>query len=344
MPIDDRALPHLSPLKVVDPAVWLAAIVENSDDAILSKTLDGVIQSWNAGAERLFGFTAEEAVGRAITLILPQEKRAEEEDILGRLGKGERIHRFETLRRRKDGELIEVSLTVSPVRDPSGMIVGASTIARDISVERRSAERQTLLLKEMHHRIKNLFAMVAGLIILSARETADAADLADNLRERVEALAHAHALTLPDLSGRVDEEQTTSLKALLAALVAPHRRASESIIIEGEDLELRANGLTNLALLLHELTTNAVKYGALAEGHGRLAITIRRDADDDDRVRIIWTESGVATRTEASAEGFGTLLERTTVRGLDAVIDREWTDDGLVVTLSMPTTRLSPRP
>lgn len=115
----------------------LAAIVDTSDDAIVSKTLDGTITSWNKSAERIFGYTAEEAIGQHITLIIPWERRAEEEEILRRLAKGERVDHFETVRRRKDGNNLDVSLTISPLRDSTGQVIGASKIARDITERKR---------------------------------------------------------------------------------------------------------------------------------------------------------------------------------------------------------------
>src|SRR6202521_152723 len=118
----------------------LAAIVDSSDDAIVSKTLDGVITSWNKSAERLFGYTREEAVGQHITLIIPEDRRDEEATIVARLSRGERVDHFETVRRRKDGTLIDLSLTISPVKDAAGRVVGASKVARDIT-ERKQAEQ-----------------------------------------------------------------------------------------------------------------------------------------------------------------------------------------------------------
>ena len=115
----------------------LAAIVEASEDAIVSKTLNGTIQSWNAAAERLFGYTAAEAVGRPITLIIPQERQDEERTILERLGRGERIKHFETIRVAKDGRRIDISLTVSPLLDDEGHVIGASKVARDITEKKR---------------------------------------------------------------------------------------------------------------------------------------------------------------------------------------------------------------
>jgi len=118
----------------------LAAIVDSSDDAIVSKTLDGVITSWNAAAERMFGYTSAEAVGRNITLIIPVDRLDEEREVLARVRRGDRVQHFETLRRAKDGRILEISLTVSPVKDATGRIIGASKIARDIT-GRREAER-----------------------------------------------------------------------------------------------------------------------------------------------------------------------------------------------------------
>jgi PAS domain S-box-containing protein len=117
-----------------------AAIVESSDDAILSKDLNGVITSWNTGAQRLFGYTAEEAVGRSVTLIIPTDRHDEEPMILERVRRGERIDHCETVRQRKDGSLVDISITVSPIKDEKGEIVGASKIARDIAQFTRAPE------------------------------------------------------------------------------------------------------------------------------------------------------------------------------------------------------------
>jgi PAS domain S-box-containing protein len=132
----------------------LAAIVESSDDAVISKNLDGVITSWNRGAERMFGYTAAEAVGQNITLIIPPAQRNEEIEILARLRRGERTDHFETVRKRKDGTLVNISVTISPVRDPVGQVVGASKVARDIT-QRKRAE-QAIKEKELSARLLKL--------------------------------------------------------------------------------------------------------------------------------------------------------------------------------------------
>ena len=118
----------------------LAAIVDSSDDAIISKNLDGVIMSWNKGAERIFGHLAEDAVGKHITLIIPKDRHEEETNILERLRRGERVDHFETVRIRKDGQFVDVSITISPIKDAHGRIIGASKVARDITERKRTEQ------------------------------------------------------------------------------------------------------------------------------------------------------------------------------------------------------------
>lgn len=130
----------------------LAAIVTSSDDAIVSKDLDGIIKSWNTSAERIFGYTAQEAIGQHITLIIPPERLAEEDDILARIRRGDKIDHFQTVRRRKDGTLIDVSVTISPVYDLSGRIIGASKVARDITAQKRAEQA----LRESEQRYQTL--------------------------------------------------------------------------------------------------------------------------------------------------------------------------------------------
>src|SRR5688572_6393642 len=131
---------YASPAELERARAHLAALVASSEDAIVSKTLEGIVTSWNASAERLFGYTAAEMIGQSILQVIPEDLRHEETEILAKLRAGERIERYETLRLRKDGTRFEVSLTVSPVRDATGRIVGAAKIAHDIT-DRRRVER-----------------------------------------------------------------------------------------------------------------------------------------------------------------------------------------------------------
>ncbi len=123
----------------------LAAIVESSDDAILSKSADGIIESCNAAAERIFGYSAGELIGRSVRMLIPPERQAEEDEILRRIRRGERVDHFETVRVTKDGRRVDVSLSVSPVRNAAGIVVGASKIARDITAQKRARETEAYL-------------------------------------------------------------------------------------------------------------------------------------------------------------------------------------------------------
>jgi PAS domain S-box-containing protein len=141
LPDDNSTTNSLAELKSSELApYWLSAIIESAEDAIITKTLDSIITSWNKGAERIFGYTAEEAIGQSVTMLIPADHPDEEPFILARLRAGERIEHYETVRVRKDGSFVDISLTVSPIRGPDGRIIGASKIARDIS-ERKRAEQ-----------------------------------------------------------------------------------------------------------------------------------------------------------------------------------------------------------
>jgi PAS domain S-box-containing protein len=161
-------------------ALRLATIVESSDDAIVTKDLNGIIATWNKGAERLFGYTADEVIGKPINIVIPPERDNEEPAILERIRRGERVEPYETVRRRKDGSLIDISLTVSPLKDATGTVIGASKIARDIAERKEAAERQEMLIREMSHRVKNAFALVNGIVALSARSATTPQDGADH--------------------------------------------------------------------------------------------------------------------------------------------------------------------
>jgi PAS domain S-box-containing protein len=323
-----------------EASAWLAAIVENSDDAILSKTLDGIILSWNAGAEKLFGFTADEAIGQPITLIIPQDRLHEEEAIIRQLRAGEKVHHFDTVRRRKDGSLIDISLTVSPVKDATGRVIGASKIARDITPSNQAAERTALLLREMNHRVKNLFALTAALVSISARSANGVEELTDDLTARLRALAQAHALMLPHHDSDTTEETDVTLRALLKMVLAPHEgRESSRITVDGDDTPIGREALPTIALVLYELATNAAKYGGLASAEGTVAVSV---AIAGELMTLTWRETGAPERPDPTGpEGFGSRLEKASITSLHGSIERRWQDRGLDIVLQFPVGDLS---
>lgn len=320
-----------------DAAAFLAAIVESSDDAIISKSLAGTITTWNNAAERLFGYTACEAIGRQVTIIIPEDRLDEEPAILARIHVGDRVDHFETVRRRKDGTLIDISLTVSPIRDGTGKIIGASKIARDISDRKNAAQHQELLLREMHHRVKNLFAIIGGIISLSARSAQTPADLATAVRSKLLALSRVHEMSLPNLSGDdFFQEKSITLFQLLSITLAPYEiDGARQWHLKGDDLKINAEKLTKLALLFHELATNAAKYGSLSTVEGRLDIAV---AVQEDLLELQWSETnGPSVRTDDDKmPGFGSRLEQTIAQSLQATISRNWQPQGLTIRLAIP--------
>lgn len=316
----------------------LAAIVESSDDAILSKDLNGIITSWNQGAQRLYGYAGHEVLGKPVTILIPKDRQDEEPRILARIRRGERIDHYETMRRRKDGSLIDISLSVSPIVDSTGKIVGASKIARDITDRRRAEEQKDLLLREMDHRVKNLFALANSIVALSSRKATSIDALVSDLQGRFGSLSRAHSLTM---SRAQSSEQVTTLHVLIYKVTEPYLSEMENrVTVAGPDLPIGPATVTSFALLFHEFATNAAKYGALAVAHGRVRIEC---AEEGDTVCITWREHGKADdSSEPLEEGFGSRLARATIEGsLGGSFSREFMSEGVEIRLSLPRHRMS---
>lgn len=325
---------------------WLAAIVESLDDAVMSKDLNSIIMSWNRGAENLFGYTAEEVVGKSVLILAPPDRRNEEPDILGRIKRGETVGLYETVRQHKNGTPIEISLKVSPIKLRSGEVVGASTIMHDITERKRAQERQELLVREMSHRVTNVLAVANGLVALSASSATDTKAMAKAIQERLTAFTRAHELTRPGLLGGDDaQSQQTSLKKLIDVIVAPYAGFETSggrscIEVDGEDIAISGPAVTGLALVLHEFTTNAAKYGALSTPAGKVHLLCAKSGDD---FLLTWSETGgPPVDTQPKKQGFGSTLARRTVKGqFGGELDYVWDAAGLTIHMRLPLQRLS---
>ncbi len=324
----------------------LAAIVESTDDAIIAKDLNGIITSWNQGAERLFGYTADEAIGKRVSMLIPPDRDNEEPAILERIRSGERTDHYETVRRCKDGSLIDISLTVSPVTDAAGTIVGASKIARDITERRRAAEQQEMLTSEMSHRVKNVFAVISSMLRLKARSAATPEDLAREIGERLGALSRAHDLTRPGLlEAGSKSTQPTTFHALVGTILSPYIHSEETtererIILKGPDVPISEKSVTGFALVLHELATNAAKCGSLSSPKGLVRVN---SSVANGRFQMTWAEKGGPRLSGAPDKvGFGSLLARRIVTGqFGGQLSYDWKPGGLVVRLSAPVGALS---
>ncbi|WP_315798777.1 MULTISPECIES: PAS domain S-box protein [unclassified Bradyrhizobium] len=313
-------------------AAMLAAIVASSSDGVVSKTLDGTITSWNKSAERIFGFSEGEMINRSIRTIIPQERQAEEDRILATVLSGAIIDNFETIRLRKDGALIDVSVTVSPVRDSSGRIIGASKIVRDITDKRQTREQLRTLLAEVNHRSKNLLSLVQAIARQMTRHGRQL-DL-NRFLERLQAIASNQDLLIQNdwrfipLGGLV-RSQLGAFSDLIG----------DRIAIDGPPIELTPEAAQSIGMAVHELATNAAKYGALSNHDGRIAVRWTRI---DDSFDMTWVESGGPEVAPPEHTGFGSRVISDLVRaGLDGSVEVQFLPAGLRWHLRCPLQRLS---
>ena len=306
---------------------YLASIVESSDDAIVSKNLDGIITSWNRGAERVFGYTAEEAVGQPITIVIPENRQSEEREILTRIRRGERLDHFETVRQRKHGSLIVVSLTISPVKDAEGRIVGASKIARDITEQKRAQEQIATLAREAEHRGKNLLANVQAAVNLSRSDTVEG--LRQAIEGRIRSLASVHSLFVE--SRWIGAELST----IVSNELAPYSETDGSRVrIWGPPLLLDPNAAQAVAITLHELATNAAKYGALSAANGQ--VELEWSQGSDGRLSLRWKETGGPAVQEPTRRGFGRRVMEQLIAQQGGRAHFDWRPEGLVCEMILP--------
>jgi PAS domain S-box-containing protein len=442
---------------------WLAAIVESSDEAIVSKTLDGVVTSWNPAAHALFGYTADEVIGRHISILAAPGRESEMPSILARIRRGQKVDRYETVRRRKDGSLVDVLLTVSPIRDESGQIIGASKIARDMTERKRvenalrateerfrhladavpdivwtadpdgsitfangrwfdfcgitpeqnvrdwpepvlhpddrarctaawqralregteyevevrsrrhdgeyrwlltraapmrdaagritawfgcttdihdrkrAEERQQTLAAELSHRVKNLLTVIGVLAERTGDTATSVEQFLDAFRGRIQALNSAQAALI------AGDWRGASLAALVHAALEPYVVDGSRIHFDIEDLSIRSEFALTLTLALHELATNAAKYGALSSATGRVRLTARVDpAERGQEFSLVWEEEGGPPVQPPTFAGFGTTMLGQAMefqhQGRTELI---WRETGLLCRLRLPLSEIT---
>ena len=281
----------------------LASIVESSNDAIVSKTLDGIIQSWNAAAERLFGYTAEEAIGKHISLVIPPERMAEEDQIIASLKAGKRIEHFETERMRRDGQHIFVSLTISPIRDDSGVVVGASKIVRDVTERRRiemdlrrlaadlseADRRKNEFLATLAHELRNPLAPMSNMLEVVKRANGDGSVLRraydtierqlDQMVRLVDDLLDVNRITHDRLELRRSEVELSSVIQQAVEVARPLIDASKhqlTIDLPDEPVYLNADR-ARLAQVFGNLLNNSSKY---TRADGKIELSARREGGE----------------------------------------------------------------
>jgi two-component system CheB/CheR fusion protein len=266
-----------------------------------------------------------------VTVLIPQDRHNEEPDILARLRRGERIDHYETVRQRRDGSQVDISLTVSPIKSAAGEIVGASKIARDISEIKHARRLQTLFVEEMRHRIKNTLSTVQAIASQTMRSAS--ADDREAFVGRLRALASAHDLLT------IENWNRALLRDIAERALKPFQEQHRArLLIEGDDVWLDANKASMLAMALHELATNAVKYGALSNGHGRVGITWTMIGDDrQSRVKFLWQERGGPPVKAPKQTGFGSLLIERALKADLGDVSLDFDPEGVVCTLEIET-------
>ncbi len=228
-----------------------------------------------------------------------------------------------------------------PLRDEKGRIVRWIGTCTDIDDAKRQAEQTEILSRELSHRIKNIFAVVNGLVSLSARNYPEAKDFAEQLRRRIGSLGRAHEFARPHSEESALTIGESTLHGILRDLLSPYPAMEQGrIAISGQDTAIDDRGATPMALIFHELATNAAKYGGLSTADGKVAVTTKIDGDV---LSILWVEQGgPALPGEPSRTGFGTrLVDMGIVQQLNGSIDRQWTVEGLIVAMEVPAGALS---
>lgn len=330
-------VPH-SRAEIDDAAQWLAAIVESSDDAILSKDLNGTITSWNRGAERIFGYTAEEAIGQPVTMLMPPDRVNEEPNILARIRQGERVDHYETVRKRKDGTLLDISLTVSPITDGNGHIIGASKIARDVTELKKHREHLERLVSERTAELsatnKQLEAFVYSIAhdlraplrsmqgfsaMLADEEAKRLSDIGKDYAQRINKSARFMDELLTDLLAfaRITQQRIqmsrTNLEPIVRAVLfeldqdIQDKRANVEVAEPWPDVLAHSPTLTQVLL---NLVGNALKFGSPDRP---LAIRLRAEERLEGTPAVRWVrvwveDNGIGIAPEHQEQIFRLFL------------------------------------
>lgn len=324
------------------------SVIESSDDAIITKSIHGIITGWNPAAERLLGYTAAEAIGQPVTMLFPPSRLAEEAEILQRILAGERLASFETKRIHKSGAELDISVTISPMRDRNGVVIGACKLARDISVQKQqrllletALEEKTALLHEVHHRVKNNLQIVSSLLHLQTRTaTAEVAKIISETQGRIKAMAMAHQLLYESssLSKIGLSAFLNQLVTLSKATYGEHDSGFElTMKAPQEEIRLDVQRLIACGLIVNELILNAVKHAGQEHMPVHIGVDvqwsskgiIQLSVSDDGRglpAHFSWGKNG----------GLGSQLIPLFVSQLEGEIVTESKPGNTVFTISFP--------
>jgi PAS domain S-box-containing protein len=317
---------------------WLASIVESSNDPIVSTSfervstgIERVITTWNGAAERLFGYTSDEVIGRPITILIPPDRHDEQHAIFQRIIAAERIENYETVRLRKDGSSVDVSLTISVVKNAEGEIAGASAIYRDITRRKRAEAHEKTLMAELDHRVKNVLSRVDMVFTSSRNGSSSIDEFTRSVKGRIQSMAAAHSL-LSQKGWR-----GVGLEALVRNQLAPYA-SDANVAIRGTDVILTPAAIQAMGMVLHELVTNAAKYGAFSVPNGSVEVSWDRKPNGHTASLVFaWREFGGPPRAVETKSGYGTRLIRELVPyELGGMVDLEFAAAGVNCRIEFP--------
>jgi len=336
------AIRDVTERKRADARARFAAVVESSEDAIYSRSFEGRIEIWNAAAERLFGYTSQEAVAAESWLLVPNDGRDSEREPLERVREGHAVDPYETTRVRKDGSIVEVSIGISPIRNDAGDLTGAAVIARDITrakdAERRllaSLREKEVLLKEVHHRVKNNLQVISSLLSLQGARDSTSPGVFAEMQNRVRSISLFHE-KLYQARDLAHVEVGEYLRDLAYALLGQYGMAHlVGLKVEMLDVQLGVDQAIPCGLIANELMTNALKYAFPAGRTGTISVVFRRDGTHS---HLTIADDGVGLPSDIDlhhTETLGLQLVSTLAEQLEAdiAVSRE---SGTSVTVSFP--------
>ena len=297
---------------------------------------DNPIVFANRAFLKLSGYERDEVIGRNCRFMQGDDTDMEQVEYLRRKIDREEVCVVELLNHRKDGSTFWNALHVGPIYDEDGKLkyfFGSQWDVTNVVAARTEAQQQRILMRELNHRIKNLFAVISSIVTLSGRNETSVSAVVDKTRDRVMALGRAHEATL---SPSGSKGEPADLHTLIETVLRPYRvRTPGRLIVDGPYLSLPSELVTPLGLVLHELATNAVKHGALGVAEGSITVRWR---DGDGLLKVEWEENGGprpdAARTEV--EGMGSRIVRSSVASVNGTIRSDWREQGLLASITMP--------
>jgi two-component system CheB/CheR fusion protein len=310
-----------------------ATLARASGDAILGLTLDGVVETWSPGAERLLGYTSKEMIGGSISILAPEGYADEQRGILERIRRGEEVAPFDSLRRRKDGGLVHVALRAAPILSPQMVPIGISETMRDISERVKAEEHNRLLTRELAHRSKNLLSLVLATMNQTAQHSTSVKDFAKRCEDRLLAISHAQELLI------AGKWKGAAVADVMRMSLKPFVVSEASLEMHGPDICLTADAVNAFSLVLHELATNASKFGALTKPEGKIVVDWQLDAAavPSRRFRMSWREIGGPPVVPPQHRGFGhDIIAELPKHELAAEVALEYLPGGLRWRLNMP--------